>query len=316
MVRRTSLHPLRLPVVAVITLLLLWQIQPALSEAAPGHGILLGTDASGGRLITVDPTTGAGTVVGRIDVGFIPALAVDPTTGTIYAGRGAGTPNLFRVDPMTGASTLVGNTGLGYAAISDLDFSADGTLYAAVNIAAGAYTGADHLARIDKATGMATVIGPFGTCMGVTVPSSGFGFCTIHGMEGIAFDAAGTLWGSHSARSSAGDAGLYRIDTTTGAATFVAPIVDAAGVAPSGGVVSLRFSCDGTLYGGTARAMGMATDGGRLITINPSTGRFTFVGTVSATGGNSLGALAFPHECGPALYSKPANGLLRARSGR
>jgi hypothetical protein len=79
-------------------------------------------------------------------------------------------------------------------------------------------------------------------------PSSGGGSCTIEGIEGIAFDLSGTLWGSLSARGAAGSPGLYAIDTSTGAATFLDPIVHAGGAAPSGGVVSLQFGCDGTLY--------------------------------------------------------------------
>jgi hypothetical protein len=146
-------------------------------------------------------------------------------------------------------------------------------------------TGSDHLATIDKATGTATVIGPFGTCSG---PFS----CSIEGIEGIAFDRSGTLWGSLSARGAAGTPGLYRIDPATGGATFVAPILNSSGAPPSGGVVSLQFACDGSLYGGTATGI-TAPDGGRLVTIDPATGVFSFVGSVSATTGNSLGALAF-----------------------
>jgi len=86
--------------------------------------------------------------------------------------------------------------------------------------------------------------------------------------------------------------GLYKIDPTTGTATFFAPILDANGIPPSGGVVSLQF-CGGTLFGGTARAISdVVDDGGRLITIAPATGLLTFVGTVSAIGGGSLDALA------------------------
>lgn len=266
-------------------------------EAAPGAGTLFGTDASGGNLITVDPFTGVGVVVGPMGAGAVPALAVDPTTGVLYAGQGAGASNLYTVDPATGAATLVGGTGLGFAAIGGMDFRADGTLFAAVNIAGDGGTGSDHLATIDQATGAATVIGPFGTCIGVTIPTFGGGSCTIEGIEAIAFDTAGTLWGALSARGAAGAPGLYTINPATGAATFVAPIEDLSGSPPSGGVVSLQFACDGTLYGGTATGIFPATDGGRLITIDPATGLFTFVGLVSATGGNSLGALAFQDAC-------------------
>jgi hypothetical protein len=268
---------------------------PPTAHAVPGRGTLFGTDASGGNLITIDPATGAGTLVGNTGAGVVPALAVDPITGTMYAATGAGFPALFTVDPATGVATLVGDTGLGFAGVGALDFSSDGTLFAAVNIAGNGGTGSDHLATIDTATGVATVIGPFGTCTDVTVPSFGGGSCTIEGIEGIAFDSAGTLWGSLSARGAAGTPGLYSINPATGAATFVAPIQDSSGTPPSGGVVSLQFDCQGTLYGGTATGL-FAPDGGRLVTINPATGLFTFVGAVSATAGNSLGALAFQNS--------------------
>ena len=203
----------------------------------PRDRTLFGTDASGGNLLSIDRSTGAGTVVGSTGVFPVPALAVDPTTGIMYAGQGAGGPNIFTVNPATGAATLVGDTGLGVAAVGGLDFRSDGTLFAAVNIVGDGGTGSETLATINKATGAATVIGPFGT----------------EGMEGIAFDAAGRLWGSTSARGGGGSTpALYRIDPATGAATLVAPILSSSGTPPSGGVVSLQFACDGTLYGGTA----------------------------------------------------------------
>jgi len=110
-------------------------------KAAPGTGTLLGTDAFFGNLITINPATGSASVVGPLGVGQIPSLAVNPLTGIIYAGGGGGVPDLFTVNPATGAATLVGDTGLGIAAVEGLDFNA---------------TGADHLAIINKTTGMTT----------------------------------------------------------------------------------------------------------------------------------------------------------------
>src|SRR5262249_49175821 len=141
------------------------------ANATPGKGALFGTDAARGNLLTIDPQTGVGTVIGPTGVVSVPALAVDPRTSILYVGEGHGSPNLYTVNPITGAATLVGDTGLGFAAIGDLDFRADGTLYAAVNLAGNGTGGADHLAILDKATGHATVIGPFGICIGVTIPS-------------------------------------------------------------------------------------------------------------------------------------------------
>ena len=115
-------------------------------------------------------------------------------------------------------------------------------------------------------------------------------------MEAIVFDTAGNLLGALSERGIMGTPGLYKINPTTGVATFFAPILDANGAPSSGGVVSLQF-CGGFLFGGTARAFSpdevpTTDDGGRLVSIDPATGLFTFVGSVSATGGSSLGALA------------------------
>jgi hypothetical protein len=272
------------------------------AQASPGGGTLYGTDAGGGRLIAVDPTTGTGTLVGSMGLGSIPALATDPVTGTMYAGSGDGNANLYTVNTATGQATIVGGSGLGFAAIGSLDFRPDGVLFAAVNIVGAGGTGSDHLAVIDTVTGAATVIGPFGTC--------GSDSCTIEGMEGIAFDSNGTLLGTVSTRGSSGTPGLYSIDPSTGAATFVAPIEDGTGTPSSGGVVSLQFGCDGTLYGGTARAISPANDGGRLITIDPVSGVFSFVGpTAATTGGLPLGALAYGESCVSRLISlRPAFG--------
>jgi hypothetical protein len=254
--------------------------------AAPGMGLLFGTDGNGGNLVIIDLASGVGIFVGPMRIGPAPALAADPGTGIMYAGGGGGLPNLYRVDPSSGATTLVGNTGLGFAAIGGMDFSSDGTLYAAVNIIGDGGTGSDHLAIINAVTGAARVIGPFGIC--------GPANCTLEGMEGIAFDQFGTLWGALSERGAAGAPGLYIIDPVTGAATFVTSILNASGRPPSGGIVSLQFACDGTLYGGTARALSPTIDGGgRLVTINPGTGLFEYVGKETATAPMSLAALAF-----------------------
>ena len=166
-----------------------------------------------------------------------------------------------------------------------------------MNVAGNGGTGGDHLAIIDKTTGAASVIGPFGTCTDVTIPSTGQGSCTIEGMEAIAFDSIGRLWGAVRGAGVPSAPGLYLINTTTGAATFQHPILDSGGQPPSAGVVSLRFACGDILYGGTALAVPPATDGGRLVTIDPSSGLFSFVGTTRAASGSSLGALAFLGRC-------------------
>ena len=270
-------------------------IVAAPTNAAPGKGTLFGTDANLGRLLTIDPATGASTLVGDMGNIAVPSLAVDPTTGIMYAGRGAGFAFIYTVDPATAALTFVGDTGLGLGttAVGGLDFRADGTLFAAVNIVGAGGTGSDHLATIDKTTGAATVIGPFG----------------VEGMEGIAFDSSGTLWGSRRVFAQQGTPGLYRINPATGTATSVGPTVDASGTPLAVGVVSLQFACDGTLYGGTGHSGVISEpDGGRLVTIDPATGVFTRVGSARAAI-RSLGALAFQDpRCLPSSKEECKNG--------
>jgi hypothetical protein len=285
-------------------LLALLILVPTLDATAdPGAGRLLGTDASPGDLLDIDPLTGAASVIGSTGVTSTPSLATDPTTGVVYMGTGAGDPRLFTVNPVDGSSTLVGDTGLGAAAVGGMDFDSDGTLFAAVNIVGLGGTGSDHLAILDKNTGLATVLGPFGTC--------GATSCSIEGIEGIAFDSQGRLFGVHTARGSAGSPGLYQISEVDGQASFVTPIVDAGGAPPSGGLSSIQFACDGTLFGGTARGNG-APDGGFLVTLNPVTGIFSFVGVGPAASQSSLGALAFEGATCPAraIPTLPTWGLI------
>ena len=185
----------------------------AASFAAPGTGRLLGTNANGGVLLDVNPGNGAAVPIGFMGVGVTPSLATDPLSGVVYVATGQGNPVLFTVNPANAMTALVGNTGLGFAAVGGMDFDAAGNLYAAVNIAGDGGTGSDHLAILNTNNGQATIIGPFGACLGVPpIPVIGSGFCTIEGIEGIAFDASGTLWGVHTARGSAGPSCTNRGD--------------------------------------------------------------------------------------------------------
>jgi hypothetical protein len=264
----------------------------------PTSGILYGTDAGGGNLYSLNPTTGADTLIGNLGITEAPALAGNATT--LYAGTGGLVNNLYSVNPVGPVSTLVGNGGLGAAGYGSFDFDNSGVLYAAVNLAGGTGTGSDYLVTVNTSTGAATVVGSFGTCTGVTIPApggGGTGSCTIEGIEAIAFDSSDQLWGIENVRGTSGAPGLYKINKATGAATFQMALSGG----PIDGVVSAQFACDGTLYGGSARA----TDGGRLGKLNTTTGAWTFISPLRTnanwTGGpqfNSLGGLAIvPSIC-------------------
>jgi hypothetical protein len=282
-------------------------------SASPGGGATVyGTDAGTTGLYEINKTTGVGVLKGIMGIGTAPALATDPLTGNLYAGTGGSNNDLYIVNPANAMSTQVGSgAGLGGAGFGGFDFDGSGQLWASANIAGSnggiAGTGSDYLVKINKTTGIATVVGPFGTCTGVSIPApapgTDNGSCTIEGIETIAFDSSGQLWGIENVRGSAGSPGLYTINKTTGAATFVTAIDDAAaGLHPSGGVVAMQFDCNGTLYAGTARRNGGANnDGGMLGTVNTTTGLFTFISSAPITTGspaNSLGGLAdVPSNC-------------------
>ena len=235
---------------------------------------LFGTDAGGSNLYTIDPATGEVTFIGFMGVAA-PSLAVDPTSGLMYAGQGGGTAALYTVDPATGIVSFVGYSGSG--ALAAMDFDTHGTLYAAVNFTDGQGTGGDSLAIIDKQTGAAKIIGPFGDGIGTRDGLPGIAGLAFHPFTGVLYAA--------SAKNAAtvGPPALYVIDPITGDATLVGPVEDLQGVAVPGGVGSLQFDLDGVLFGGTGRGTG------NLIRIYPATGIYTLIGhSVPA----ALGALA------------------------
>lgn len=281
------------------------------ASASPGTGTLYGTDAGTSGLYSLNKITGTGLLIGLMGMPDAPALAGDPSDGQLYAGTGGTLNDLYSVNSGNAVTTFKGNGGLGSGGYTSFDFDSAGVLYASANLGGGAVsgtiagTGGDYLVTVNKSTGVATLVGSYGVCTGVTIPvpaSGGNGACTLEGMDAIAFDASGQLWGALNTRGDAGAPGLYKINKVTGAATFQFVIDDAAaGLHPSGGVVSLQFECDGTLYAGTARRQAPSVDGGELGTVNTGSGLFTFISAAPVTTGtpaNSLGGLAeSPSTC-------------------
>ncbi len=306
-----------LSALAAVTVALSLGLVPAFAtSSATGSGGLYGTDGS--SLFTIDRTTGVSTLVGAMvppaTYGFT-SLAID-SAGTMYAVGGF--PNalggvsswLFTVDLASGQTTALGELGSGgadYAPGNFLGMDSDGPLlFAAQN--RDYWSGGDRLVAIDPTVPAQGDVGPFGNCMAGPVDPERQQ-CSIEGMDALAFDGAGTLYGAIAWQHSwwpnwnvgdysdfpAGAPGLYKIDPASGAAScdtwplpscfFQRPIVDASGAPPAGGVVSLQFVCGDTLYGGAGD--------GRVLTIDPVSGRFAYVGATSATGGSPLLDLAF-----------------------
>jgi hypothetical protein len=119
----------------------------------PSTGVLYGS-ATGtlDELITIDTSTGAGTVVGPLGFNRVRGLAFDGATGTLY-GVDATTDQLITIDKTTGAGTAVGP--LGYNRVDGLAIDpATGTLY-------GSDSPSGLLITIDKATGAGSPVGAF-----------------------------------------------------------------------------------------------------------------------------------------------------------
>ena len=202
---------------------------------------------SKGNLYSVDLATGVDTLIGDLgitdDDDDVEALAVDPTSGTLYLAADNG--GLYTVDTGSGAATLIGllgqeslNSGMAidgsgniYLVTSDGLLSVDKTTGAATvisynydnpdttdGLSGGAFVGstlygspdneaAPNLYSIDVTTGKATTIGPLGSGIGIIED----------GQTGLTYDAnTDTLYLLDEAKSS-----FYTVDYTTGAATLL-----------------------------------------------------------------------------------------------
>lgn len=130
------------------------------------------------QFLRLNPDTGAGTVIGAVGGGFSTNGLAVASDSIVYAGTNGG--QLIRINPVTGAGTLVGNFGGGLTSSGDLAFDSNDVLYGALNSGGGV-----ALARIDRNTGVATIIGATGLS---TVYGLAFSCCRLYGVS-----AAGEL---------------------------------------------------------------------------------------------------------------------------
>ncbi len=196
----------------------------------------------GGGLYTVDPATGATTLVGDTGVGAVTGVVWDASTSSLLAVNYEGACNLSRIDPVTAASETIGATGHDDCTGFDRD-PTSGTLYMVYDIGGGS-----GLATIDESSGAATDVAP------VTFESGPLR------ISALAAESDGTLLGFGY------DDNMYSIDTATGEATLLH-----SGIVESSDVIGANFDCSGVLYG---------TDDYELFTIDVTTGATTDVGTM------------------------------------
>jgi hypothetical protein len=216
--------------------------------------------ADGGRLITIDPVTGEGTLIGPTNlINGVPAVAIN-SSGEMF---GTDHSDLYRIDAATGRAVFVASTGL--SGLDALAFDGNDVLYGTD------FSQPDfNLYTINTETGEATVVGPTGD------------FFT-----GLAFDPGdSTLWASTGGFTDDRDA-IYTINKETGEATFVGKT--GLGVFFGDATTDLHFDPAGNLYG----SKGGGGQNNVLIRIDKETGAGTVVGPI---GFRSVSGLAFHPE--------------------
>lgn len=167
----------------------------------PTTGVLFGVDDDTGALFTCDTSTGACSFVGDLGIStFNPGLAFS-CEGVLYLTTQDDPGSLYVVDPGTGAASLVGTFG------SDIDGNGIAFGPPSAACASGAYIvdgdpSPPDLLCVDLGTGAATLIGSL--------------VAPLEGQPGIDFDVTGTLW----AVEDDPGVGIYRVNTTTGVATY------------------------------------------------------------------------------------------------
>lgn len=211
-----------------------------------------------GNLYTIDPSTGAATIVGPIGFGLT-GMAVHPS-GTLYgteSTNGGAGARLITIDRTTGAGTVVGP-------LEEADSTQHNTIAGLTFVGAvliGWSENNDTPVQIDIATGLVTDLG---------------GGTNSYG-SGMATDRSGTVYVAPNGNdvSAGGTAELSMVDITTGAVT--------AGPVMTGGDPALDAVNAMTFHNGTLYAINNDDDGTpgsatELVMIDPATGVITRIG--------------------------------------
>jgi uncharacterized repeat protein (TIGR03803 family) len=251
------------------------------------NGTLYGTTEVGGThddgaVFSVDPTTGAETVVysfaGGTD-GADPFAGLIDVKGTLYGttANGGGTYNygtVFSLDPATGAETVLhsfgGGTDGGIPVASLIDVK--GTLYGTTKV--GGTVGAGTVFSLDLATGVETVLHSFAGGSDGTYPVAGL------------IDVKGTLYGTTEIEGTNGFGTAFSLDPVTGAETVLYSFgggTDSEN--PEGSLIDVK----GTLYGTAGR--GGTYDYGTVFSLDPTTGAET---VLHSFGGGADGKNPYP----------------------
>ncbi len=229
------------------------------ASAAPILFAVSGSGNASSNLYTVDPTTGAATLVGATGFSHITGLAFNPVTGVLYGhvSNIFGSPSatdLVTINRTTGAAALVGSTD---NQVPDMTFSASGVLYAWSECLTSGCTNTDDLYTINTSTGAATFVGESGINTSNT---------------GLAFSPLGALYLKSGSQ-------LYILDPLTGQSISLGATLDASTNN------ALAFS-----PGGVAYSINRTSGTTRLVSLNLTMGTVTDIGDMGVA---AIAALVF-----------------------
>ena len=174
-------------------------------DKASGIFYASSTNGTESLLYTIDPATGASTVIGPTGIPALIDIAID-RTGQMYGYDIVG-DNAYKIDKATGASTMIGSIGFdaSYAQGMCWDPVSDAIYMAAYN----ASTGAGELRSFDKVTGNTAVLG--------SLPGE---------IDGFAFPGGMPNWASISPASGVIAAGGTQTVTVTFDGNYIPPQKD------------------------------------------------------------------------------------------
>jgi uncharacterized repeat protein (TIGR03803 family) len=250
------------------------------------NGMLYGTTANGGdankgTAFSVNPTTGAETVLHSFDSasdGQIPVAGLIDVKGMLYGtteyGGTVGAGTVFSLNPTTGTETVLhsfGGAPDGTYPVASL-INVKGRLYGTTEI--GGTNGSGTVFSLDLKTGAEKVLYSFSGGTDGEYP------------EGNLIDVNGTLYGTAGLGGAYNYGNVFSLNPTTGAETVLYSFRGGTdGVSPVAGLIDVK----GTLYGTTEA--GGAHNYGTVFSVNLTTGAETVLYTF---GGRTDGGNPYP----------------------
>jgi hypothetical protein len=222
------------------------------------------------KLITIDPNTGAGTLVGNLDSNML-AYGVASFNGNLYAFDQIA-HRLQQIDPATGHTLLSINLGANTADLigeGDLTFRSDGLGF--LSTQAGLGNQQPKLIKFSIPPQL-----PGALLVGNLFPAN---------FDGLAFNSSNILFGVTQGNQNPLGSLLYTINTTTAATTAV-------GSTPLPGTTDailggLAFRSTGSLFA----EMSDNSTYSKLFSVNPVTGASALIGQI--TGFNDVSGITF-----------------------